>query len=182
VSRLVNQLDARIDWPWALNGGATLSHGWRPETGFIPHRWDSYAELLGLYLLDIGASTGALPETTWHAWPREPRVPFAGRTFIQCGPLFTHHTNRPKLLDLTADYADHADNGNITAISEIRGQSAWVAINEKCKSKVRLALYQRPESSGLLTSIKWSRGALAAVRPSSAAGAPRLQCESCAVQ
>ena len=77
MSRLVNQLDARIDWPWALNGGATLSHGWRPETGFIPHRWDSYAELLGLYSLDIGASTGALPETTWHAWTREPRVPFA---------------------------------------------------------------------------------------------------------
>ena len=90
VTRLVNQLYARIDWRWALDGGSTMTHGWRPETGFISHRWDSYAELLGLYLLGIGASTGALPETTWQAWTRDPRVPFAGRTFIQCGPLFTH--------------------------------------------------------------------------------------------
>ncbi|MBL9213597.1 MAG: hypothetical protein JNL92_24240 [Opitutaceae bacterium] len=90
VTRLVDQLYARIDWPWALNGGATLSHGWRPETGFIPHRWDSYAELLGLYLLGIGAPTGALPETAWRAWRREPWVNHAGRDFIQCGPLFTH--------------------------------------------------------------------------------------------
>src|SRR6185312_2530916 len=55
VSRLVNEIYGRIDWAWALNGGTTLSHGWRPETGFIPNRWDSYAEMLGLYLLGIGA-------------------------------------------------------------------------------------------------------------------------------
>lgn len=90
VARLVDQLYARIDWQWALNGGATLSHGWRPETGVIPHRGDSYAELLGLYFLGIGAPTGALPETAWRAWRREPWVNHAGRDFIQCGPLFTH--------------------------------------------------------------------------------------------
>ena len=90
VTRLVNQLYARIDWRWALNGGSTLSHGWQPESGFIPHRWDSYAELLGLYLLGIGAPSGALPAAAWQAWRREPRVNHAGRTFIQCGPLFTH--------------------------------------------------------------------------------------------
>jgi hypothetical protein len=90
VTRLVNAIYARIDWRWALNEGATLSHGWRPETGFIPHRWDSYAELLGLYLLGLGAPVGPLPAATWTAWRREPRVTQAGRTFIQCGPLFTH--------------------------------------------------------------------------------------------
>lgn len=90
VTRLVDAIYARIDWRWALNGGPTLAHGWRPETGFIPHRWDSYAELLGMYLLGLGAPAGALPEATWTAWRREPRVTRAGRTFIQCGPLFTH--------------------------------------------------------------------------------------------
>ena len=48
------------------------------------------------------------------------------------------YTNSPKLLDLTADYADHADKGNISAISEIRGQQAWVACGEKYESKVHL--------------------------------------------
>ena len=48
------------------------------------------------------------------------------------------HTHRPWLLDFTADYADHADKGNISALSEIRGQQAWAAFRVKCKSKVRL--------------------------------------------
>ena len=90
VSALVDKIYARIDWRWALNGGTTLSHGWRPENGFIVNRWDSYSELLGLYLLGIGAPKDPLPAATWNAWRREPRVTQGGRTFIQCGPLFTH--------------------------------------------------------------------------------------------
>lgn len=92
VADLVDRLYRRIDWRWALNGGTTLAHGWRPETGFIPHRWDRYAEMMGLYLLGLGAAdpSRALPASAWHAWKREPRISRGGRTFIQCGPLFTH--------------------------------------------------------------------------------------------
>lgn len=90
VRRLVDRIYARIDWRWALNGGSTLSHGWRPETGFIVSRWDSFAEMLGLYLLGIGAPAQALPAETWHAWRRGPVVSYGGRTFMQCPPLFTH--------------------------------------------------------------------------------------------
>ncbi len=90
VADLVDRLYRRVDWAWALNGGDTLAHGWRPESGFIAHRWDHYAELLGLYLLGIGAPEAPLPVATWRAWRREPRISRGGRTFIQCGPLFTH--------------------------------------------------------------------------------------------
>ncbi|MGC4074556.1 MAG: glucoamylase family protein [Nibricoccus sp.] len=90
VTRLVNKLYARIDWRWALNNGATLTHGWRPETGFIAHRWDSYSELLGLYLLGIGAPSNALPATAWNAWRRGPVVTYGSRTFIHYPPLFAH--------------------------------------------------------------------------------------------
>ncbi len=90
VTALVNRIYARIDWRWALNGGATLSHGWKPESGFIAHRWDNYSELMGLYLLGIGATEGALPAEAWQAWKREPVVSDGGRTLIHCGPLFTH--------------------------------------------------------------------------------------------
>jgi hypothetical protein len=90
VTDLVNKIYARIDWRWALNGGRTVSHGWRPENGFIVNRWDSYSELLGLYLLGIGAPKNPLPAETWDGWRREPRVTQGGRTFIQFGPLFTH--------------------------------------------------------------------------------------------
>jgi hypothetical protein len=90
VTELVNQIYARIDWKWALNDGVTLSHGWKPETGFIPHRWDNYAEMMGLYLLGIGATNNPLPVETWSAWQRGPIVGPEGRTFIQGGSLFTH--------------------------------------------------------------------------------------------
>lgn len=86
---LVNRIYARVDWQWAMNGGPTLSHGWRPEKGFIRYRWDSYSELMGMYLLGIGAPQKALPASSWDAW-RRPKAQYAGRTFIQGGPLFTH--------------------------------------------------------------------------------------------
>ncbi len=90
VSRLVNRLYARIDWTWALNGGRTFSHGWRPETGFLTARWDSYSELLGLYLLGIGAPAHALPPESWNAWRREPIAVFGARTYVSSPSLFTH--------------------------------------------------------------------------------------------
>ena len=37
IRRLAVELYQRADWQWMLAGGATVSHGWRPETGFIPH-------------------------------------------------------------------------------------------------------------------------------------------------
>src|SRR5262245_36736298 len=36
IRRLADELYRRADWNWACNGGPTLTHGWRPETGFIP--------------------------------------------------------------------------------------------------------------------------------------------------
>lgn len=90
VTRWTNAIYARIDWNWARDGGATLTHGWRPESGFIPWRWDRYAEMMGLYLLGIGAPVNPLPPETWKAWKREPVVSYAGRTFLEGGPLFTH--------------------------------------------------------------------------------------------
>jgi hypothetical protein len=90
VSVLVNRIYARIDWAWALNGGRTLSHGWQPETGFLPDRWDSYSELLGLYLLGIGAPVHSLPAACWGAWRREPVMVYGAHTFINSPALFTH--------------------------------------------------------------------------------------------
>lgn len=90
VTARTAEIYARIDWQWALDGGTTLSHGWRPESGFIAHRWDSFAEMMGLYLLGIGAPERALPPETWRAWRREPVVRRGERVFVQCGPLFAH--------------------------------------------------------------------------------------------
>src|SRR5690606_36081422 len=58
--------------------------------GFLPHRWDNFSEHPLMYLMGIGADTHRLPAECWRAWRREPYVTYANRTFLQCGPLFTH--------------------------------------------------------------------------------------------
>jgi hypothetical protein len=89
VTALVDEIYGRVDWAWATNGGKTLTHGWKPETGFLKARWDSYSEMLGMYLLAIGAPAHALSPESWNAWQR-PVKTYGNRSFIDCPPLFTH--------------------------------------------------------------------------------------------
>jgi hypothetical protein len=125
VRRLVDDLYARIDWQWALNGGTTLTHGWKPESGFIRWRWDSYAELMGMYLLGIGAPGKALPPESWNAWRREPVVTYGGRTFIDCGPLFTHQYAHA-WFDFREQRDDHTDYWN-NSVDATLAQRDWFA-------------------------------------------------------
>jgi len=125
VRQLVNAIYARVDWEWALNGGTTLTHGWRPETGFIPWRWDSYAELMGLYLLGIGAPDHSLKPETWNAWRREPVVKYGGRTFIDCGPLFTHQYAHA-WFDFREQRDDHTDYWH-NSVEATLAQREWSA-------------------------------------------------------
>jgi hypothetical protein len=89
IVRLANFIYRRVDFGWMLNGSPVLlSHGWRPETGFITRRWNSYSELMILYLLAIGSPTHPIPPRSWYAW-RRPLVHFYGYTFVGDLPLFT---------------------------------------------------------------------------------------------
>jgi hypothetical protein len=91
VRELARDLFARADWNWARNGGASVTHGWRPETGFIPHRWTGYDEGLLLYLLGLGSPSHPLPSESFAAycatyeWKN-----IHGREVLYSGPLFTH--------------------------------------------------------------------------------------------
>ena len=95
VQRLANVLYDRIDWQWMLTNGGKhpekllLSHGWKPESGFLKNDWDSYCELMLLYLLGMGATNKALPAKCWKAWSR-PVINYQGRTTILGGPIFVH--------------------------------------------------------------------------------------------
>jgi hypothetical protein len=125
VNALVDWIYARIDWRWAMDDGLTLSHGWRPESGFIEHRWGNYSELMGLYLLGVGAPRKPLPPESWNAWNRAPRVSFGERTFIQCGPLFTHQYAHA-WFDFRGRRDAHADYWQ-NSIDATLAQRAWSA-------------------------------------------------------
>src|SRR4051812_11103052 len=55
VRRTADELYRRADWEWARDGGPTITHGWKPESGFLPHRYRGYDEGLLLYLLALGS-------------------------------------------------------------------------------------------------------------------------------
>ena len=105
IRQLAETLYRKADWQWALNGGAALSHGWKPETGFIPHRWTGYDEGLLLYLLGLGSPTFPLPAESYAAycstyqWKK-----IYGRELLYSGPLFTH-----QLSHLWIDFRDLRD-------------------------------------------------------------------------
>ncbi len=90
IGGLATRIYNRVDFPWMLHGHSTLlSHGWKPESGFIPNRWDTYSEHTLLYLLAIGSPTHPISPRSWYAWKRDPN-PYPGFRFIGNAPLFTH--------------------------------------------------------------------------------------------
>lgn len=91
IKRLADTIYHRVDFPWMLNGHKSLlSHGWRPEQGFLKNRWSHYCELMILYLLAIGSPTYPIHAKSWYAWSR-PKMTYAGRTYISGNdPLFVH--------------------------------------------------------------------------------------------
>jgi len=54
IRTLGDALYRRANWQWAQDGGATVTHGWKPESGFLPYRWEGYDEALLLYVLGLG--------------------------------------------------------------------------------------------------------------------------------
>lgn len=91
VRTLADALYRRADWQWAQDGGATLTHGWKPESGFLKYRWEGYDEALLLYVLGLGSPTHPLPPSSYAAWAAsytwERRY---GYEYLYAGPLFTH--------------------------------------------------------------------------------------------
>lgn len=92
IVRLATRIYRRVDFRWMLNGDPRLlSHGWKPETGFLRPRWDTYSEDTVLYLLAIGSPSSAISRQSWYALWKD-RYRYAGHSyFTTIGvPLFMH--------------------------------------------------------------------------------------------
>jgi hypothetical protein len=88
---LAGALYGRADWLWACNGEATVSHGWMPESGFLPYRWEGYDEALLLYILGLGSPTYPLPAESYAVWTSTYQwKEIYGYAFLYGGPLFIH--------------------------------------------------------------------------------------------
>jgi hypothetical protein len=90
VTQLVNLIFSRVDWTWLSEDTSLLTHGWTPEIGFLPSRWDYYSELMMINLLGMGSSAHPLQQETWNAWKRL-TFEYDGMRYIgSFAPLFVH--------------------------------------------------------------------------------------------
>ena len=60
IRQLCRDIFDRVDWTWLSEDTTLLPHGWLPEAGFLPYRWDYYSELMMMYLLGMGSSSHPL--------------------------------------------------------------------------------------------------------------------------
>ncbi len=91
IRELADALYRRADWAWAQAADGTLGHGWRPESGFIPHCWQGYDEGLMLYVLALGSPTHPLPPAAYAAWASTYEWKNCyDIDYLYAGPLFTH--------------------------------------------------------------------------------------------
>jgi hypothetical protein len=91
IVRLATKIYEGVDFPWMQNGHpALLSHGWKPENGFLRPMWDTYSEQTILYLLAIGSPTQPITPRSWWAWRRD-WITYAGYSYMAgAAPLFIH--------------------------------------------------------------------------------------------
>ena len=91
IRMLADALYRRTDWQWAQDGGATVTHGWKAETGFLKYRWEGYDEALLLYILGLGSPKHPLPEESYAAWTSTYLWEHCyGQEYLYAGPLFAH--------------------------------------------------------------------------------------------
>jgi len=112
ISRLAADIFNRVEWTWLSEDTTLLPHGWAPETGFLPFRWDYYSELMMIYLLGLGSARYPLPAEAWNAWKRS-TFEYDGLRYIGAfAPLFVHQYSHAwfDLRGKRDKYADYFKN------------------------------------------------------------------------
>jgi hypothetical protein len=105
IRRLADRLYRAADWEWMLDRDRTLRHGWTPEGGFLPYRWQGYNEALLLYALALGSPSHPAPADCYAAWAETYEWKRAyGIDYLYGGPLFMH-----QLSHLWIDFRGIAD-------------------------------------------------------------------------
>lgn len=117
ITSLATKLYERVNWPWMLNGGETFAMAWYPATdsnpGFTSYRYDTYCELMALYLLALGSPSYPIPASCWGAIAR-PTLDYEGYNYISgtADPLFTHQWSHAwfDFRSKSDAYADYFNN------------------------------------------------------------------------
>jgi hypothetical protein len=87
----VDRIYERVDWNWVSTRSPAISHGWKPESGFLPYDWRGYNEAMLVYILALGSPTHAVTSEAWDTWISGYEWgEFRGYEHVGCSPLFVH--------------------------------------------------------------------------------------------
>jgi hypothetical protein len=153
INTLATQIFNRVEWSWLSEDTTLLPHGWTPEGGFLPYRWDYYSELMMMYLLGLGSPTYPLPQNAWNSWKRLTFEYHGIRYIGSFAPLFIHQysqawfdfrgkhdfyadyfnnsgvatdVHRLFCLDLAKEFPSYSDDlWGISASDSMNGYQAW---------------------------------------------------------
>ena len=95
--------------------------GFKPEKGMYEGTWSAFSECpTTVALVAMGSGTHPLPPASWQVWKRQPVITYAGLTFIQCAPLFTHQYPQCwfDLRGLRDDHADYFQNSQLATLAQ----------------------------------------------------------------
>jgi hypothetical protein len=91
IRDLAEELYLRVDWDWMLADNGLISHGWKPERGFLRYGWGGYNEGLFLYVLALGSPTHPVPADSYAQWSSTYKwKKLYGHELLFGGPLFMH--------------------------------------------------------------------------------------------
>jgi hypothetical protein len=119
LREIADQLYRRVDWRWSQNEGATITQGWKPESGFLRYGWEGYSEGILLYVLALGSPTHPIAGDAYHAWTVTYQWEnLYGIDFLYAGPLFIHQFSHawvdlrgiqdPFMRDKRSDYFENS--------------------------------------------------------------------------
>lgn len=150
LAKVADELYENVDWPWLMAPDGPLFMGYKPESGIITAKWENFCEGPLIYLLAMGSHNHPMSAPAWGVWRRWPIVTYAGLTFMQCPPLFTHQYPQCwyDLRGVRDDYADYYRDSQLATIA----QRQW-SIDELSK---KFPLYG-PNYWGL-TASDWAQG------------------------
>ena len=122
LAKVADAVVNRVEWDWMANEKGECHTGYKPEQGMYEGVWGAYSECpVVISLIGMGSRGGhALPEKAWDAWRREPVITYAGLTFIQCPPLFTHQFPQCwfDLRGLRDEHADYFKNAQLATLAQ----------------------------------------------------------------
>ncbi len=127
IRELAEKLYRRVDWKWAQQQDTGLmGHGWRPESGPIPHAYRGYNEAMILYILALGSPTHPADSRAWEAFVKTYEwANFEGYEQVNFPPLFGHQYSHLWIdfRDIRDDYmtgrrSDYFENSRQATLSQ----------------------------------------------------------------